>query len=167
MVDRRSLPALVHGGCFDVADVVVGVGEVRFVLPNGVGKHGAVDAERGRGYMVEGVAGKCARQPGGCRLVAPVPSCLWWPSSLGSLWFGGRSLHRGRGSRIGAAAARAPDPYHEYHFRGPGGVLLATGGVSSGVLVGDVVHLLLTATVSTGVREREMCPWAISKYFGD
>jgi hypothetical protein len=26
MVDRRSLPALVHGGCFDVADVVVGVG---------------------------------------------------------------------------------------------------------------------------------------------
>ena len=86
MANRRSLPALEHGGCFDVAGVVVGVGEVRFVLPDGVGKRGAVDAGRGRGYMVEGVAGKCARQLWGCRLAAPVPSCLWWPSFLGSLW---------------------------------------------------------------------------------
>jgi hypothetical protein len=30
------------------------VGEVRFVLPDGVGKRGAGDAGRGRGYMVEG-----------------------------------------------------------------------------------------------------------------
>ena len=62
MVDRRSLPALGHGGCFDVAGVVVGVEEVRFVLPDGVGKRGAVDAERERGYMVEGVVGNYARQ---------------------------------------------------------------------------------------------------------
>jgi hypothetical protein len=39
-----------------------GVGEVRFVLPGGVGMHGAVDAERGRGCMAEGVADMCARQ---------------------------------------------------------------------------------------------------------
>jgi hypothetical protein len=32
-----------------------------------------------------------------------------------------------------------------------GGILLAARGVSSGVLVGDVVHLLLIAAVSTGV----------------
>jgi hypothetical protein len=57
MVDRRSLPALEHGGCFDVAGVVVGVGEVRFVLPDGVGKRGAVDAGRGRGYRIYGGGG--------------------------------------------------------------------------------------------------------------
>jgi len=62
MADRRSLPALEHGGCFDVAGVVVGVEEVRFVLPDGVGKRGAVDAERERGCMVEGVVGNYARQ---------------------------------------------------------------------------------------------------------
>jgi hypothetical protein len=119
-----------------------------------------VDAGRGRGYMVEGVAGKCVRQLWGCWLAAPVPSCLWWPLFLGSLWFGGRSLRHGRGSRIGAAAAHAPDPYREFHFRGPGGIFLATRGVSSGVLVGDVVHLLLIAAVSTGVLLRSPRPCA-------
>jgi hypothetical protein len=38
------------------------VGEVRFVPPGGVGMSGAVDAERGRGCMVEGVVDMCARQ---------------------------------------------------------------------------------------------------------
>jgi hypothetical protein len=89
-----------------------------------------------------------------------VPSCLWWPSSLGSLWFGGRSLRHGKDSRIGAAAAHAPDPYRECHFRGPGGIFLAARGVSSGVLVGDVVHLLLIAAVSTGVWLRSPRPRA-------
>jgi hypothetical protein len=96
----------------------------------------------------------------GCRLAAPVPSCLWWPSFLGSLWFGGHSLRHGRDSRIGAAAAHAPDPYREFRFRGPGGIFLAARGVSNGVLVGDVVHLLLTATVSTGVLLRSPRPCA-------
>jgi hypothetical protein len=61
------------------------VGEVGFVPPGGVGMRGAVDAERGRGCMAEGVVDMCARQLWGCRLVALMPSCLWWPSSLGSL----------------------------------------------------------------------------------
>jgi hypothetical protein len=160
MVDRRSLPALGHGGCFDVAGVVVGVEEVRFVLPDGVGKRGAVDAGRERGYMVEGVAGNYARQFWGCRLAAPAPFCLWWPSFRGNLWFGGSSLRRGKGSRIGAAAVRALGPCHEFHFRDPGGIFLATRGVSSGMLVGDVVHLLLTAAVSTGVWLRSPRPHA-------
>ena len=136
------------------------MGEVRFVLPDGVGKRGAVDAERERGYMVEGVAGNYARQFWDCRLAAPAPFCLWLPSFRGSLWFGGRSLRRGKGSRIGAAAVRTLGPCHEFHFRGPGGVFLATRGVSSGMLVGDVVHLLLTAAVSTGVWLWRPCPRA-------
>ena len=110
--------------------------------------------------MVEGVAGSYARQFWDYRLAAPSPFCLWWPSFRGSLWFGGRSLRHGRGSRIGAAAAHALDPYHEFHFRGPGGIFLATRGVSSGVLVGDVVHLLLIAAVSTGVWLRSPRPRA-------
>jgi hypothetical protein len=136
------------------------VEEVRFVLPGGVGMRGAVDAGQGRGCMVEGVADKCARQLWGCRLAAPVPSCLWWPSFLGSLWFGGRSLRHEKDSRIGVAAAHAPDPYRGFRFRGPRGILLAARGVSSGVLVGDVVHLLLIAAVSTGVWLRSPRPRA-------
>jgi hypothetical protein len=64
MADRRSLLALGlgGGGCFAVAGMEVGVGEVRFVPPGGVGMRGAVDAERGRGCMDEGVANMCARQ---------------------------------------------------------------------------------------------------------
>jgi hypothetical protein len=58
------------------------------------------------------------------------------------------------------AAAHAPDPYREFHFRGPGGIFLAARGVSSGVLVGDVVHLLLIAAVSTGVLLRSPRPRA-------
>jgi hypothetical protein len=47
-----------------------------------------------------------------------------------------------------------------------GGIFLAARGVSSGVLVGDVVHLLLTAVVSTGVllwspRPRAAGLWSI------
>jgi hypothetical protein len=41
-----------------------------------------------------------------------------------------------------------------------GGILLATRGVSSGVLVGNVMHLLLTAAVSTGVRLQSPRPHA-------
>jgi hypothetical protein len=47
-----------------------------------------------------------------------------------------------------------------------GGIFLATRGLSSGVLVGDVVHLLLIAAVSTGVllrspRPRAAALWSI------
>jgi hypothetical protein len=35
--------------------------------------------------------------------------------------FGGRSLRREKDSRIGTAAAHVPDPYREFHFRGPRG----------------------------------------------
>jgi hypothetical protein len=41
-----------------------------------------------------------------------------------------------------------------------GGIFLAARGISSGVLVGDVVHLLLIAAVSTGVLLRSPHPRA-------
>jgi hypothetical protein len=41
-----------------------------------------------------------------------------------------------------------------------GGIFLATRGVNSGMLVGDVVYLLLTASVATGIRLRSPCPRA-------
>jgi hypothetical protein len=109
------------GGCLAVAGVEVGVGEVRFVPPGGVGTRGGVDAERGRGCMAVGVVDMCARQLLGCRLVAPETSCLWWPSFLGSPLLGARSLRRGTSSKICAAAAPVLGPDHELRCRGPGG----------------------------------------------
>ena len=160
MVDWRSLPALGCGGCFDVAGVVVGVGEVRFVLPDGVGKRGAVDAGRGRGYMVEGVAGKCVRQLWGCRLAAPVPFCLWWPSFRGSLWFVGAVFAVEKAVESVRRLRTPSAPTTSSISAALGGIFLATRGVSSGVLVGDVVHLLLIAAVSTGVWLRSPRPRA-------
>jgi hypothetical protein len=43
------------------------------------------------------------------------------------------------------------DPDHVCQCRDPGGIILTVRGLTSGVLVGNVVHLLLTAVVSTGV----------------
>ena len=161
MVDRRSLPALGHGGCFDVAGVVVGVEEVRFVLPDGVGKRGAVDAERERGYMVEGVAGNYARQFWDCRPAAPSPFYLWWPSSRGSLWSGGRSLAVEKAIEPARRLLRPPStPAARSISAAVGGIFLAARGVSSRLLVDDVVDLLLTAAVSTGVWLRSPCPRA-------
>jgi hypothetical protein len=56
------------------------------------------------------------------------------------------------------AAAHVPGPDHEFHFCGPGGILLAARGLISRVLVGDVVYLLLTAAVPTGVCLRRPRP---------
>jgi hypothetical protein len=91
----------------------------------------------------------CARQLLGCRLVAPETSCLWWPSFPGSPLLGARSLHRETSSKICATAAPVLGPDHEFHYRGPGGIILEARGLTSRVLVGDVVHLLLTAAVLT------------------
>jgi hypothetical protein len=50
-----------------------------------------------------------------------------------------------------------------------GGIFLAARGLTSGVLVGDVVHLLLIAAVPTGVWLRSPCPraaglWSIFRF---
>jgi hypothetical protein len=93
----------------------------------------------------------CVLQLLGCRLVAPETSCLWWPSFPGSPLLGAHSLCREINSKICAAVAPVLGPNHEFHCRGPGGIILAARGLTSGVLVGNVMHLLLTAAVPTGV----------------
>jgi hypothetical protein len=97
-----------------------------------------------------------------------VPFCLWWPSSLGSPLWDACSLRRGTGSKICVAAAHAPVLDREFHFLGLGGILLAARGLTSGGLVGDVVHLLLIAAVPTGVCLRGPCPSAagLRRVFG-
>jgi hypothetical protein len=69
-----------------------------------------------------------------------------------------RSLHRGTSSKIYTTAAHVPGPDHEFRFRGPRGILLAARGLASGVLVGDVVHLLLIVAIPTGVYLRRPRP---------
>jgi hypothetical protein len=70
------------------------------------------------------------------------------------------SLRRETGSKIGEAVAHVPGPVREFRFRGPGGIFLAARGLTSGVLVGDVVHLLLIAAVLTRVWLRSPRPRA-------
>jgi hypothetical protein len=93
----------------------------------------------------------CVRQILGCRRVVPGTSCPWWPLFLGNPSSGAHSLHGEIGSKIGAVAAPVLGPDHECYCCGPRGVILTARGVAGRVLVGDVVHLLLTATVPTGV----------------
>jgi hypothetical protein len=111
-----------------------------------------VDAERGRGCMVMGGGvDRCARQLLGCRLVAPETSCPWWPSFSGSPSLGACILRRETCSKICAADVPVLDHDHACHCRGPGGIILTARGLTRGVLVGNGMHLLLTAAVPTGV----------------
>jgi hypothetical protein len=93
----------------------------------------------------------CARQLLGYWLVAPETSCPWWPLFPGSPSLGACSLRCEIGNKICAAAAPILDPDHECHCHGPGGIILTVRGLTSGVLVGNVMHLLLTAAVPTRV----------------
>jgi hypothetical protein len=111
-----------------------------------------VDAEWGRGCMVVGGGvDMYGRQLLGCQRVVPWTSCPWWPSFPGSPSSGARSLRRETGSKICAAAVPVLDRDHVCHCRGPGGIILTARGLTSGVLVGNVMHLLLTAAVPPGV----------------
>jgi hypothetical protein len=93
---------------FDVEDlgdvVVVGGGLVPL---DGNGTRGWVGDGFARcGMVASCIAGgdRCARRLIGCRLARLWPFCPWWPWSLGSPWWGVRSLHRETGSKIFAAA---------------------------------------------------------------
>jgi hypothetical protein len=77
--------------------------------------------------------------------------CPWWPSFLGNPSLGARSLHRETGSKICAATAPVLGPDHACRCRGPGGIILTARGLAGEVLVGNIMHLLLTAAVPTGV----------------
>jgi hypothetical protein len=115
---------------------------------------GWVDAGRGRCCMVVGGGvDMCARQLSGCRLVVPETSCPWWPLFPGNPLLGARSLRHETGSNICAVAAPVPvpGPGHACHCRDPGGIILMASGLAGRVLVGYVMHLLLTAVVPSGV----------------
>jgi hypothetical protein len=125
---------------------------VRLVPPGGVDMRGWVDVGRGRGCMVVGgVVNMCARQLLGCQWVVPETFYPWWPSFPGNPTLGARSLRRETGNNICAVVAPVLGPDHACHCRGPGGIILMARGLAGGVLVGNVMHLLLTAVVSTGV----------------
>ena len=87
----------------------------------------------------------------GCWLVAPETSCPWWPSFPGNPLLGVRNPRHEIGSKICVAVASVLSPTLSCHYRGPGGIFLTASGFAGGVLVGNVVHLLLTATVPSGV----------------
>jgi hypothetical protein len=63
--------------------------------------------------------------------------------------WGACSLRHRTGSNI--CAAVAPVRGHVCYCRGPGGIVLTVSGFAGGVLVGYVMHLLLTAVVPSGV----------------
>jgi hypothetical protein len=135
-----------------LVDAEAGVGVVRRVPPGGADTRGWVDAGGGRGCMVVGGGvDMCARQLFGCRRIVPETSCPWWPSFPGNPLLGERSLRRETGSNICTVAAPVPGPGHACHCRGPGGIILTASGLAGGMLVGYVMHLLLTTVVSTGV----------------
>jgi hypothetical protein len=127
------------GGRYDLYFLVVLVCVVRWM------RSGAMDVWR-RGLLI------CVRD--NSRVVGWLRSChpisgglrLWAVSGLVGAVF---SVEQAVKST--SAAAHIPGPDHEFRSRGPGGIFLAARGLASGVLVGDVVHLLLIAAVPTGV----------------
>jgi hypothetical protein len=101
--------------------------------------------------VVGGGVDMCARQLFGCRLVVLETSCPCWPLFLGNPLLGARSLRHETGSNICAVAAPVPGLGHACHCRGPGGIVLTASGFAGRVLVGYVVHLLLTAAVPSRI----------------
>jgi hypothetical protein len=145
----------VLGGDFggvDSIDAEAGAGVVQLVPPDGANMRGWVDVGRGRRCMVVGGGGDMyARQLSHCRVVALETSCPWWPLFLGNPLLGVCNPRHGIGSNICAVATPVPGPGLACHCRDPGGIFLTARGLIGGVLVGYVVHLLLTAAVPSEV----------------
>jgi hypothetical protein len=132
------------------AEAEAGVG--RFVLPDGVDMRGWVGAGRGHCCMVVGGHGDmCARQLSDCQLVVLETSCPWWLLFPGSPCLGVRCPRHETSSNICAVVVPVPGPGLACHCRGPGGIFLAARALAGRVLVGYVVHLLLTMVVLSRV----------------
>jgi hypothetical protein len=102
-------------------------------------------------WFVGGGGDIYARQLFGCRLVVLETSCPWWPLFPGNPLLGVRNPRHETGSNICAVVAPVPGPNLACHCRGPRGIFLTASGLTNGVLVGYVVHLLLTAAVPSEV----------------
>jgi hypothetical protein len=153
MAYRRSLPASALVGDFGgvgLGDAGAEAGVEGLVLPDDADMRGWMGAGYGCCCMVGG-GDMCARQLFDCWLVVPETFCLWWPLFLGNPLLGVCSLHYEINSKICTVAVPIPGPGLACHCRGPGGIFLTASGLAGGVLVGYVVHLLLTAAVPSGV----------------
>jgi hypothetical protein len=129
-------------------DAEAEAGVEQLVLPDGADMCGWVDDGRGRCCMVVvGGGGMCARQLSGCQLVVLETSYPWRPLFSGNPSLGVRNPRRETGSKICAVAASIPGPVLACHCHGPRGIFLTASGLAGRVLVGYVVHLLLTAVV--------------------
>jgi hypothetical protein len=147
--------------CFDAwgdfggvgfGDAEADAGVEQLVLPDGAGMRGWVDAGRGRCCMVVvGGGGMCARRLSGCRLAVLETSCPWWPSFPGNLLLSVCNPCHETGSKICVVVASVLGPTLSCHYCGSRGIFLTASGLAGGVLVGYVVHLLLTTVVSSGV----------------
>jgi hypothetical protein len=84
-------------------------------------------------------------------MVVPKTFYPWWPLFPGNPLLDVRSLHHETGSNICVVVAPVLGPGLACHCRGPGGIVLTASGFAGGVLVGYVLHLLLTAAVPSGV----------------
>jgi hypothetical protein len=138
-----------YGG-MDLGDAKAEV--VELALPDGAGMRGWVDAGRARCCkVVVGGGGMCARRLSGYRLAVLWTSCPWWPSFLDNLLLGAHSPRHETGNRICAAAASVLGLSLWCHYRSLEGIFLTVSSFSSWVLIGYVVHLLLTAAIPSGV----------------
>jgi hypothetical protein len=81
----------------------------------------------------------------------PETSCLWWPSFLGSPSLGRAVFAVKQAVKSARLLRPSLAPTTSAIAAALGGIILTTRGLAGGVLVGDVMHLLLTATVPTGV----------------
>jgi hypothetical protein len=93
-----------YGGV-DLGDAEVKADVVELALPDGAGTRDWVDPRRARCCKVaSGDGGMYARRLSSCRLAVLWTSYPWWPSFLGNLLLGARSLCHETDSRIGVAA---------------------------------------------------------------
>jgi hypothetical protein len=143
-------------------DAEAEAGVEQLVLTDGADMRGWVDAGRGRCCMVVvGGGGMCARRLAGCRLAVLEISYPWWPLFPGNLLLGARNPRHETGSKICVVAAPVPGPALSCHYCGPRGIFLTADDLACGVLVGYVVHLLLTAAVLSGVWLRRPGPGSV------
>jgi hypothetical protein len=96
--------------------------------------------------------------PGVLQLAVLETSCPWSPSFQGNLLLGVCNPRHETGSKIYVVVASVPGRALSCHYRGPGGIFLTVSSLAGGVLVGYVVHLLLTAAVPSGIWLRRPGP---------
>jgi hypothetical protein len=124
-------------------------------LPDSAGTRGWVGAGRACCCkVVVGGGGMRARRLSGCRLAVLCTSCPWWPLFLDNLLLGAHSPRLlAMKQAVESAWQLRPSPASPSGAitAALGGIFLTASGFSGRVLIGYVVHLLLTSAVPPGV----------------